>query len=878
MDMIRDSSSLDSDNDYLPDDVELELGTDPENKDTDRDGLDDYSEIFDVVTSFEEPIPDFDRDQIIAPLDNDDDGDGYNDGDLVDSDGDGISNYLEMYGYTYDMSTGQYQLWDGDRYAKPYYKSDPYQKSTDQDPYDDNVEASGIHQDVSVVEPGTLPMVPAYPDIVVTLEGYSVTLNEEITWTDGESLAVGTTWVQTTESTHSYTGEENWEAGIEVGIAAGPTGGLSGKTHFNYGQSNSVTTASSTSQSTGGSILSQSEWSKATTTNPTDAARIKLFLKVWNRGTAVASNILPTVTLLIGGHNIATFEPGNAQVNLLAPDDVYPEAPGVYWVADSIDTGAGIVPISLTLSELKALESGAPVRLVMTQMAADVMQRDEQSGIYQSVGDWNEYKARIEAVSAFISLDKGDDTPIRSYVYADDRPSSPKVTLGDALVWVAGGRITDNDDYTIETRNPQTGALEEIIISGGTDAGWTFAIDAETYRANGYEWDGEDSWQLTGTDNLEGDLLNLKLTPKSVIIAKAPRSDITGDPKPVIHYAYLDRTTGGYHTVVSDYNGISSVEFIDKAGELRLMQEDIPGTNFYTYYPDGDIDNYSDGYAPEGTEKVLVTNLSEGTDDKLFTNTYVPEIIPKPKLNGLTVDIANHKLSVLASSAVGIEKVVAYHHDFSNGYCDMLQSPNPFLDPSPYVCTLENDWIWVDGITVVAFASDGQDAYLVTNAEHVSGDIVASQNFESTFRFIYPESTMPATMPVIDLNYSDSFYDQPWPAATHTFKPSLGFDIWFRNEPSNAHFYMMINDLVDAMPYTQSWFDDITKDDIIASMATASSAKYFVIVRGADDVNVYVLKLTNSDGSFRYAKVKVNIIEATLPDYVSFRVEWVTFL
>lgn len=141
-------------------------------------------------------IPDGKQNMKIAALDSDDNGDDINDGLQIDSDGDGIPDYLEYYGFTYNWMTVKYVAWDGD-YSKVYYKTDPHQKSTDQDPFDDNVEVTGVNMDVSVAAPGNLPMVPAYPDIVVSLEGYSVTLNQQITWTEGSSFAKGTTWERT---------------------------------------------------------------------------------------------------------------------------------------------------------------------------------------------------------------------------------------------------------------------------------------------------------------------------------------------------------------------------------------------------------------------------------------------------------------------------------------------------------------------------------------------------------------------------------------------------------------------------------------------------------------------------------------------------------
>jgi len=62
---------------------------------------------------------------------------------------------------------------------------------------------------------------------------------------------------------------------------------------------------------------------------------------------------------------VATFQPGETQVNLLEPGGTYPSTPGVYWVVDTNQNGG---KITLTIDELRALESGAPVTLTLTQM------------------------------------------------------------------------------------------------------------------------------------------------------------------------------------------------------------------------------------------------------------------------------------------------------------------------------------------------------------------------------------------------------------------------------------------------------------------------------------------------------------------------------
>ena len=628
------SSSDDSDNDSIPDDVEAMLGSDPNDHDSDHDGVFDYTELF-QNWSFDdhESIPDADGDNLIAALDADDNGDGIPDSQQVDSDSDGITNSLELYGYTYDWGTGQYAAWDGDQ-SVDYYKSDPYQKSSDQDPFDDNVEVSGLGMDVTVDEPGSLPMVPAFPDIAVRLEGYAVALNKEITWSQGESLGEGSEWSRSVEASHSHTSESNWETGVEVGMkfefeSIIPSFECEVKTHQNWGGSSSQTNSTTTAHSTGGSILSEKNWSKATTTNPTDAAHMKLFLKVYNNGTAVASNIIPTFTLKIGGHNIATFEQGNAQINLLEPGGVYPASPGVYWVVDSIDTGAGVAPISLTLDELKALESGAPVSITVTQALADVMQRNLQTGVYESVGDWGEYKARIEAVSALVFADLGDGNYIRSHVYADDGPTAPVVTVGDALLWATGGYFDPDGNLVVRYRDYRTGWVEErTIAQEGLGNTWTLALDSRTYEANGLTWD-----ETTGVwDPPVTEPQNLRLNPDSLLILKAPSEEVFGGGEPSIHSAYFDRSVGAVFVSADDYTGVKTVAFIDKNSNSTDMYEWVQGASFYVYYP---VD-----YDFDGTETVCATNMNDAQTCSEITGVYLAET-PPPVIDSVVYDRSN---------------------------------------------------------------------------------------------------------------------------------------------------------------------------------------------------------------------------------------------
>lgn len=647
---IASSTEGDADNDLLPDDVERWLNMDPEDRDGDHDGMLDFPDLLGA-----EPydggslLADIDGDGIIRALDQDDDGDGINDGEDVDSDGDGIPNYLEMYGFTYNWINDSYNLWDGQSFDQEYFKTDPLQRSSDQDPYADNTEVSWVNMDVSVLEPGSRPMVPAYPMIYVSLEGYQITLNEEITYTEGSSVARGSSWNQSTENTHSYTSEKNWEAGIEAEAKFPWSFGV--KVHANMGGSTSTTDTTSHSKSSGGSILSQSDWSRATTSNPTRIADIKLFLKVHNLGTAVASNVIPTLTLRVGGHNVITFEPGNAQINLLEPGRSYPAEEGVYWVVDVFDTGNTVEEITLTLDELRALESGAPVSITTTQMLANVMQWDGESGAYVSVGDWNEYMARIRAVCAHLFLDLGDGNFVRSFVYADDSPASPEVTIADALAWLTGGTHDEQGRLIIPYTDRSTGLAKKAVLSGEDEEPWSLSIDKASYEANGFVRDEETGeWSAVDSGVTTTDLWGLRLAPASTIMIKAPASSVPGGDTPVITYAYYDPVTRGVYVATEDYSGIESVEFVDKNGYSFEMGSDAPGSGFYVFYPYRDLPGV--GYTFDSTELVRVTNVNGTSVEQAFLEAYRPEL-HMPLIDKVRLDIDNGILTADVSWAGG---------------------------------------------------------------------------------------------------------------------------------------------------------------------------------------------------------------------------------
>jgi len=146
--------------------------------------------------------------------------------------------------------------------------------------------------DVSVREPGDSPLVPGYPDIQVELVYYEILLNDTITLTDGGSLANGTSWGSSTEESFSHTDQTGYTIGGEAsgGFSSGsPLAALG--INFSYTDMDIDTTTNTTCESTGGSSAEEKMWQISTTTNTLQAGAMRIYLKVYNRGTTCASNI-----------------------------------------------------------------------------------------------------------------------------------------------------------------------------------------------------------------------------------------------------------------------------------------------------------------------------------------------------------------------------------------------------------------------------------------------------------------------------------------------------------------------------------------------------------------------------------------------------------
>ena len=399
----------------------------------------------------------------------------------VDTDGDGVPDELEVAGYYW--KDGKFVKWDGDS-SIVYYRTDPTQFSTDQDPYGDGMEVSGVKMDTSVAAPGNHPLVPAYPDVYVSMSGYDVIPKATI-----QNSAGGTqqdAW--SNEVTNERSMEHSWSVSVtaEATIGLFPEAKVSVSTTVGgkYGSRHQVT------GSTSG--FSQQDWTEATTTDPSQAAKIKLRLRFENRGTAAAQNIIPTISLMLEDKTMATYKlPQDSMINVLAVNQSFPQA-SEWVVGGEIED-----EIVVTLDELKSIQMGVPLFLDVAQMQAGVLEQDEE-GKWQLVDTWANYQPRIDGVCARLSVDLGNGN-MKSYRVFARSQNGPTVTLREALSWTVG--YADNDgnpqimgkpvgdwrigfsqnafqDVVDQLKGEADGDLLKVVI----DAGWEISIKAPSER------------------------------------------------------------------------------------------------------------------------------------------------------------------------------------------------------------------------------------------------------------------------------------------------------------------------------------------------------------------------------------------------------------
>jgi len=452
---------------------------------------------------------------------------------------------------------------------------------------------AGVPLDPSVILPGTHPLIPAYPDISVSVTGVTVTPNADIT--SDENHLKETAWSENIVSKDRTV--TKWKKGTKVHTEVDTKGP---KASVDAGVSKETTHTVDNTVTTNNSTFTQDQWSKAISTNTLKSASISFQIKVKNVGTAVAKNVTPTFSLMVGSTTIMTISNSNSIDILTAKgtaNDTFP-ASRVDWVIPEEPVSDGNT-VWLSIDQLKSIQNGAPFVLEPIQIQAQVM------GLPEGQNDWNDYKAKIETSCAKVYVDLGDGN-VRDYLVWAPREnpwsgvkSGPDITVRDAIMWVTMARF--NADKTAISIPLDDGSRLETTLEG-----WRFGFDEKTFNA-----------QISGKTNLN--LWDVPLSPDTVLVAKAPPQGDLAYPK--IYWANLEpKTPSSIKAYVDDYFAVESVFFYPSSetpDNQAIEMRDINGDGIF----EADL---QENYEFSGTERVVAAN------DEGRTSTYDGPFVPPP--------------------------------------------------------------------------------------------------------------------------------------------------------------------------------------------------------------------------------------------------------
>jgi photosystem II stability/assembly factor-like uncharacterized protein len=165
-----------------------------------------------------------------------------------------------------------------------------------------------------------------------------------------------------------------------------------------------------------------------------------------NSGHATARNVRPTFNLVLAGKTIATFKisennAANSLTEVNTQNSRYPRNGTI-----AIDRDSGGNKIILTINELRAIQMGAPLSLVVTQVDADVVRWNPANSSFDSNIAWTSFENEIDAATIRLDIVRGTD--IFTYnIYAGTEAFNPGHTLRDLLPVVMS--LDENNDQTL---------------------------------------------------------------------------------------------------------------------------------------------------------------------------------------------------------------------------------------------------------------------------------------------------------------------------------------------------------------------------------------------------------------------------------------------
>jgi hypothetical protein len=327
---------------------------------------------------------------------------------------------------------------------------------------------------------------------------------------------------------------------------------------------------------------------------------------------------------------------------------------------------------------------------------------------------------------------------------------------------------------------------------------------------------------------------SLRLLPSSVVLARAPRSSVPQvNLGPTIYSAYYDPALGTVNAVVLDYDGVKSVQFRDKDGNLRPLTEDVPGSALYSYSPTEDWVNYPFGYEFSGSEQLVATNVDDLAAYAGFVAVYRTPPPAPPSIGAAWIDETNSRLYARVSSGIPLDAQPAFlrvygpmfypgigtlrpgAQPFGDGYCQMKRVPE-WWDPvhaDEWVCDLALGTTrssLAGRATIVAWAGPDASATLAitsntplaaTNDIVGRGRLAVSQNHTdpSLFNWSVTNGTQYVQMADLDRR-DDDYWRQSLASMDHGVAmgtmPDLAwvrgldfawYEVWLRIVPTTDH-------------------------------------------------------------------------------------------
>ena len=364
----------------------------------------------------------------------------------ADTDGDGIENGLEIDGFVFDLASGEIIAWDGDE-SKKHYFTDPLRASTDGDPYSDLMEVTGANMPGSIKAPYNHPLVAARPIIAVYMTDYEVIPNGEISDEEGRSISDA--------FTNETTNEDQFGVGVEVEASLNPLELASVSASYDYSHTMSHTHSST--------LTEEFNWSSARSVSESEAARLRLNVYYVNLGSAPASNVRPTFNLMLGNKVIATFKGSlNSEAQTLAPGARFPTSGSI--AIDSYVAGEVDRDIVLNLEELKAVQRGTPLSIVVPQVEANILRWNETTQSFSNEITWADYEQDIDPVSITLETNIGGEAAQYQIYTGSPQFPDPLRNMRETLELI----------FDVEDRNGVT-----FIEDRRYPDFWYFATDSE---------------------------------------------------------------------------------------------------------------------------------------------------------------------------------------------------------------------------------------------------------------------------------------------------------------------------------------------------------------------------------------------------------------